>query len=167
MLAAARIEEVDPALRGVVMLARGDRKQARRALEEARKRGDNRKEVVGPLIQILIEEGEIARASAVALDIVESLSDEDTRKMAQIAFEGGAFDWSARLYEAVFAREGQADDAYEAARAAAKDGQDEKALRLLRNAVEAGFSDRARAWSDAALSALQREQGLETVVPRP
>jgi Zn-dependent protease len=157
----------DAALVAAVLAARGDAKDARRVLEQARAAGDDRKEIVGPLIQILIAEGEVPRAAAVALDIVESLSDEDARKMAQIAFGARAYDWAARLFETVLARTGSADDAYEAARAYAADGAHERALDLLGKAVSAGFSDRARAWSDAALEPLRAGHKLETVVPRP
>ncbi len=85
--------------------------------------------------------------------------------MAEIAFERGAFDWSAVLYEAIFRRVGLGEDAYGAARASAKDGNLEGAIEKMRR-VEAGFSDRARAWSDSALEAL-RGSGLEAVLPRP
>nr|AYM54124.1 hypothetical protein [Chondromyces catenulatus] len=158
---------VDPALVGAVHFARRDLREARRVLEAARASGDDRKEVVGPLIQILLEQGEVARAAAVAYDIIDSLSEEDARRMASIAFDGRAFDWSARLYEAIFERRGQPEDAYEAARAHAQDGAYERAIEMLRKAVESGFSDRARAWSDAALEALRADKNLETVVPRP
>lgn len=156
----------DPALAAAVHRALGEIRQARKILEEARAEGDDRKEIVGPLIQILIEQGEVPRAAAQALDIVDSLSDDDARKMAEISFDDGAFEWSARLYEAVFRRNGAGEDAYGAARANAKDGNVDRALELLREAVEAGFSDRHRAWSDAALAPL-RDGPLETVLPRP
>lgn len=157
----------DAALVAAVMIGRGDAKDARKLLEQTRAAGDDRKEIVGPLIQILIAEGEVPRAAAVAFDIVESLSDDDARKMAEIAFGARAFEWAARLYEAVFARTGAADDAYEAARAHAADGANDRALDYLARAVSAGFSDRARAWSDAALEPLRAGHKLETVVPRP
>ncbi|KYF95149.1 hypothetical protein BE17_32705 [Sorangium cellulosum] len=156
----------DPALVGAVHLALGELKQARKVLEAAREAGDDRKEVAGPLIRVLVEQGEVARAAAVALDIVEQLSEDDARRMAEIAFERGAFDWSARLYEAIFRRAGLSEDAYGAARASAKDGNRDRAIELLRRAVEAGFSDRARAWSDSALEALRGAE-LEAVLPRP
>lgn len=159
--------DVDPALVGAVHFAKRETNQARRVLEAARARGDDRKEVVGPLIQILIEQGEVARAAAIAFDIVDSLSEEDARKMAQLAFEHAAFDWSARLYETVFERQSQAEDAYEAARAHAQDGAYEQASEMLRKAVAAGFNDRTRAWSDKALEALRARDGLEALVPRP
>ena len=163
---ARKLGAPDAALVGSLHRALGETRQARKVLEEARAAGDDRKEVVGPLIQVLIEQKEIARAAAVALDIVDALSEEDARKMAEIAFEHGAFDWAGRLYEAVFRRNGEGEDAYGAARANAKDGNLERALELLQRAVEAGFSDRARAWSDSALESL-RNGPLETVLPRP
>ncbi len=157
----------DAALVAAMLIGRGETKDARKLLEQARAAGDDRKEIVGPLIQILIAEGEVARASAVALDIVESLSDDDARKMAEIAAGARAFDWAARLFEAVFARTSSADDAYEAARAHAADGANDRALDYLSRAVKAGFTDRARAWSDAALEPLRAGSKLEAVVPRP
>jgi Zn-dependent protease len=157
----------DVALVAAVLISRGDTRDARRVLEQARASGDDRKEIVGPLIQILIAEGEVARAAAVAFDIVESLSDEDARKMAQIAFGARSFDWSARLYEAIFARGHLADDAYEAARAFSAEGAHDRALDMLARAVSAGFSDRARAWSDAAFEPLRSGHKLENVVPPP
>ncbi|MEZ4311004.1 MAG: site-2 protease family protein [Polyangiaceae bacterium] len=157
----------DAALMSAVLIARGETREARKLLEQARATGDDRKEIVGPLIQILIAEGEVARAAAIAFDIVESLSDDDARRMADIAFTARAFDWSARLFEAVFQRTGAADDAYQTARAHAADGSNDRALDYLARAVSAGFSDRARAWSDAALEPLRAGHKLETVVPRP
>jgi Zn-dependent protease len=159
---------VDAALAAALLLARGERKEARRLLELARAQGDDRKEVVGPLIQVLLEDGEVARASAVAFDVVDSLSEDDIRRMASLSFEGGAFEWAGRLWEAAFARVHAAEDAYAAARARAKNGEADRALDLLRKAVAAGFSDRARAWSDAALASLRADsQQLEAVLPRP
>ncbi|MDC0744231.1 site-2 protease family protein [Polyangium mundeleinium] len=164
---ARKLGEVDPALVGAVHLAKRELSAARRVLEAARASGDDRKEIVGPLVQILLEQGEVARAAAIAYDIVDSLSEDDARKMAKLAFDGRAFDWSARLSEAVFERQKSAEDAYEAARAHAQDGAYERALDMLRKAVEAGFSDRSRVWSDKALEALRARSGLEAVVPRP
>ncbi|MDI3282082.1 site-2 protease family protein [Polyangium sp. 15x6] len=164
---ARKLGEVDPALVGAVHFAKRELNAARRVLEAARAAGDDRKEIVGPLVQILLEQGEVARAAAIAYDIVDSLSEDDARKMAKLAFEGRAFDWSARLSEAVFERQKSAEDAYEAARAHAQDGAYERALDMLRKAVEAGFSDRGRVWSDKALEALRTRSGLEAVVPRP
>lgn len=165
---AGKFGPVDAALAGTLLMARQRYADARRVLESARAAGDDRKEVVGPLIQVLLAQGEVARAAAVALDVVESLSEEDVRRMAELAFSGGAFDWSARLYEVVFRRERRAEDAYAAARGYAKLGDSAQALSLLRAAVEAGFSDGARAWSDAALSSLREEGGgLSAVIPRP
>jgi Zn-dependent protease len=164
---ARRLGEVDPALAGAVLLARGKTREARAVLEAARAAGDDRKVIVGPLIQVLLAEGEVARAAATALDIVDQLSEEDARKMAAIAFEAGTYEWAARLSEVVFSREGQPDDAYDAARAHARAGDNDLALDLLRRAVAAGFTDAPRAWSDAAFAALRVDHGLEAVLPRP
>lgn len=166
-----QIGEADLALVGWVLHQRGDGSGAREVLELARAGGDNRKEVVGPLIQILISQGDVERAAAIALDIVDTLSDDDARQMAKIAFDAGVYVWAARLSETMFNRSGLADDAYDAARGRALEGDHSAALALLRRAVAAGFSDAARAWSDAALeqirSSAEAVAELEAVLPRP
>ncbi len=164
---AQKLGDVDAALVGAVLLACGKPKDARAALEAARAAGDDRKEIVGPLIQVLIAQGDIARAAATALDIVEQLSEEDARRMASLAFDDGAFEWAARLWEAVFSRDGQPEDAYDAARAHARAGESRMALDLLRRAVAAGFTDAPRAWSDAALASVRADDAFEAVLPRP
>ncbi len=159
----------DLAMVGAIMLAEEREDEARKVLERARSQGDDRKEVVGPLIQILVRQNEVARAAAIALDIVDTLSEDDVRQMASIAFDHEAYAWSSRLSEAVFEREGKADDAYEAARSRALDGDPSGALILLRRAVAAGFTDAARVWSDKALEALRTSEiaaELEALVPR-
>jgi len=166
--AVAQLGQPDLALTAAIHIAKGNTREARRVLEMARASGDDRKEVVGPLIQLLIGSGEIPRASAVALDIIDALSSDDARRVASIAFDGRAYEWSARLSEAMFERDHAPEDAYEAARAHAQDGARERALELLRHAVEAGFTDRARAWSDAALEALRLGgPEFEAMLPRP
>jgi Zn-dependent protease len=160
----------DVALVGAVLLAKDELDAAREVLEGARALGDDRKEVVGPLIQILIKQGEVARAAAIALDIIDTLNDEDARQMAAIAFEREAWGWSARLYEALFERTDSPDDAYDAVRCRSLEGDLSGALALLRRAVAAGFSDAARVWSDKALERLRSDEvrtELETLVPRP
>jgi Zn-dependent protease len=163
---ARRAGEPDAALVGALAFAKGENAEAVRVLEAARKKGDERREVVGPLVQALLALGEFGRAASAALAIVDQLSAEDVRKMAGIAFEAGAFESSGRLCEALFARTRLGDDAYEAARGFAKEGDVERATDMLKRAVDAGFSDRARAWSDAALEAL-RAGTLGDVLPRP
>lgn len=160
----------DVALVGSVLLAKDELDAARELLEGARATGDDRKEIVGPLIQILIRQGEVPRAAAIALDIIDSLSDDDARQMATIAFENEAWGWSARLSEALFERNGSPDDAYDAVRCRSLDGDFSGAVALLRRAVAAGFSDAARVWSDKALEQLRNDDvrtELETLLPRP
>ena len=165
--AAKSLGDVDAALVGSTLQATGDLAGARRVLEGAHRKGDDRKEIMGPLIQILIQQGEVPRAAEAALSIVETLSEDDVRRMAEIAVEHRAFSWAARLFEASYQRAKSSEDAYAAARAHALDGQHDRAVEWLRHAVEAGFSDRARAWSDAALEALRTGPDLEAVLPRP
>lgn len=172
VLGALRREgEPDAALVAAILMAQDELGDARRLLEAARATGDDRKEIVGPLIQILIRQGEVARAAATALDIVETLSEEDARQMATIAFEHQAYPWAARLQEALFERTAAPEDAYDAVRSKALEGDLPGALTMLRRAVAAGYSDSARAWSDKALEALrssaEQADELEALLPRP
>ena len=162
-----RYGEPEVTLSAAVLMAQNELAPARALLEAARSRGDERKEVIGPLIQVLIRQGEVSQATGVALDIADALSVDDARKMAQIAYDHSAFEGAARLFEVVFEREKRPDDAYDAARARAQQGQPERALDLLRRAIDAGFSDRARAWSDSAFETLRAGSGLEALLPRP
>ncbi|MBW2527804.1 MAG: site-2 protease family protein [Deltaproteobacteria bacterium] len=166
LAALEQLGEIDKALAAAVLRAQGNPQLSRQVLEAARAEGDDRKEIVGPLIQILIEQGEVGRAAAIALDIVDSLSEDDARQMVTIASEAGSYPWASRLSEAVFERTGQAEDAYHAARNRALEGDEGAALILLRRAVAAGFSDAARAWSDAALEKLHGVE-LEALLPPP
>ena len=147
-----------------MLIALGELPRARALLEGARSAGDERKEVVGPLVQVLVAQGEVALAADAALGIVDALSDDDARHMAGLANTGGAFNAAARLYEAMFERRRLPDDAYEAARAEARGGQPERAIDMLRRAVAAGFTDRRRVLSDVALSAIPT---LDAVLPAP
>jgi Zn-dependent protease len=159
---ARRFGEPDAGLEGAVLLARRDLTRARAVLEAARAKGDGRKAVIGPLVQVLIAQGEVGRAAELALSIIDVLSEDDARKMADLASRHGVFAPAARLYDAIFQRLRLPDDAYEAARAEARSGRPDRALDMLRRAVAAGFRDRARVLSDAALAALPT---LDAVLP--
>jgi Zn-dependent protease len=166
----AGLGDPDRALVAAIALERGQRAEARTLLEMARARGDDRKEVFGPLIRILLEQGEVARAAAVALVCFDGLSTDDARTIADAAWEARAYAWSARLRDAAFARDRSPEDAYAAARAHAQDGAFDAALTSLSGAVGSGFADTARAWSDAALAPLRaspRASALEELLPRP
>ncbi len=113
----------DASLSGAILFARKDYAGARAVFESARAIGDDRKEIVGPLIQILIAQGEVARAAAIALDILDTLTIDAARKRAEFAFEQGAQGGAARLYDAVFERTHDAADASAAARARELDGE--------------------------------------------
>jgi len=166
----AQLGQPDKALVASLALARGQRVEARAILEIARAENDNRKDVFGPLIRILLEDGETARAAAVAVDCFEMLSTDDARTIAETAEGAKAHGWAARLFDACFARDHLPEDAYAAARSHAQDGALDPALQSLTGAVAAGFGDRARAWSDAALAPLRaapRDEALEALLPRP
>jgi Zn-dependent protease len=163
---ASRLGPIDPLLAALLLRSQGEVRAARRVLEEARANGDSRKDVAAQLIQLLLDAGEVSRAAAVAYDIVDQLSADDIRRMTELALSGRAFDWGARLSEALFQRDGDAEAAYVAARAHALGGATERALQWLRRATAAGLSQPSRAWFDEAFEGL-RDGGLATVVPRP
>ncbi|MEM9876448.1 MAG: site-2 protease family protein [Myxococcota bacterium] len=149
-----KLDAVDPAFEGALLLAEGKDEAARTVFEAARAEGDDRKEVVGPLIQLLIARDEVARAAAIALDIVATLSDEDVGQMAEIAAAHGAHRWSARLYEARFERGGDPEDSYAAAREHSREGDTQGALVSLERALRAGL-DAERVRGDEAFAGLR------------
>ncbi|NUR77839.1 MAG: hypothetical protein HOQ28_16325 [Thermoleophilia bacterium] len=148
-----RIAHGDPALVAAVALARGDEDAARRLLEAARAAGDDRKEVFGPLIQILLRKGEGARAAALALDTADGISTEDMRILASMIAASNEHHWTGRIYETVFKRDRNADAA-----------DPSKAVDMMRRAVQAGVTDSPRVWADEALVGIDE---LEHVLPRP
>lgn len=158
-----RMAHGDPALVASVAIARGDDMGGRRLLEAARAAGDDRKEVFGPLIQILLRQNEPARAAALALDCAESISSDDLRVLAGMTSEHGAPHWAARLHEQVFKRERNPEDAFEAARAYARASDPAKAIDMMRRAVQAGFTDSGRVYADQALVGIDE---LEHILPR-
>lgn len=160
----SRIARADNALVAAVAISKGDDMAARRLLEAARSQGDTRKEVFGPLIQVLLRQGEVARAAALALDCADSINAEDLRIVAGLVTDGGVHHWAGRIREVIFRRERTADDAFEAARAFARASEPGKALEYLRHAVSAGFTDTKRVYADEALVGLDE---LEHILPRP
>ncbi len=162
---AGMLGPVDPALGASIFRARGNIGDARKLLEKAYSSGDQRKEIAGPLIQILLEQKDTAQAAEIAVEIVDTLSEDDIRQMARLTFEGGQFSSAAKLWDTAFERENSAEDAYSAARAWASGGNRERAIASLQKAISAGFSDKKRAWSDTALTLLHKdEKHLETVL---
>lgn len=159
-----RIAHADPALVANVALAKGDGDGARRLLEAARAAGDDRKEVFGPLIQVLLRNGDPARAAALALDCADGISTEDLRVVAKLVADANIHHWAGRLFEAVFKRDRDPNDAFEAARAFARAADPSKAIDLMRRAVQAGFSDTRRVYADEALVGIDE---LEHILPRP
>lgn len=160
----SRIARADNALVAAVAISKGDDMAARRLLEAARTQGDTRKEVFGPLIQVLLRQGEAARAAALALDCADSINAEDLRIIAGMVTDGGVHHWAGRIREVIFRRERTADDAFEAARAFARASEPGKALEFLKHAVSAGFTDTKRVYADEALVGLDE---LEHILPRP
>lgn len=160
----SRIARADNALVAAIAISKGDDMAARRLLEAARTQGDTRKEVFGPLIQILLRQGEAARAAALALDCADAINAEDLRVVAGMVTEAGVHHWAGRIREVIFRRERTADDAFEAARAFARASEPGKALEFLKHAVSAGFTDTKRVYADEALVGLDE---LEHILPRP
>jgi len=160
----SRMAHTDPALLAAVAFAKDELAPARRLLEAARASGDKRKQVFGPLIQILLKQDEAARAGALAFDCIEALSTEDLRAIGGLVSDGGSHAWAGKLLEAAFKRDRDPNDAFEAARIFARAGEPRKALDLLRVAVQNGFTDVERVYADDALVSLD---DLDNVIPKP
>lgn len=150
-----RMGDVDVGLLGYLAFSRGEMQEAQKLLGSAVERGDDRREVFGALIQVELQNRNFDAACTHAEKLFDSLSTEDLRQIAAIAFEGGAFTGPSRILEKIFEREGEKEDAYLAARSAARAGTLQKAKDLLERAVRAGFSDRDRAISEGDLEALR------------
>jgi thioredoxin-like negative regulator of GroEL len=147
----AQIGSPDPALVANVALAQGRDIEARALFEARVAAGDDRREVFGPLIQILLQANDTQKASETALKFVDQLSSEDIRKIAELAESGGATKGAAMLLDQVWKRDAGPSDAYLAARAFAGANDHQRARELLRSAVKAGFSDRTMIERDRAI----------------
>jgi tetratricopeptide (TPR) repeat protein len=142
----------DAALVGNLAFAAGRLSEARGVLEKALADGDDRKEIFGPLIQILLRQDEVARAGDVALAHFESLSTDDARTLADLARAANAHGAAGKLREAAFTRERGGEDALEAARAYADDGAFPKAREMVDKAVAAGHVDAEAAKADPSIA---------------
>jgi hypothetical protein len=149
-----RLKEPDPSLSGNVALAAGRLSEARTLLEQAYRAGDRRKEIFGPLIQVLLRQDAADRASEIALDRFDSLSSDDARQVADIAIEGGALVSGAKLYERVALRERSRADTLSAVRAYSKAGDRSKAVEALKNAFIMGIVSESEVRSDTELGSL-------------
>ena len=143
---------IDPALLGNVVLATGRLSEARTILEKALGEGDDRKEVFGPLIQVLLRQDEVARAVEIGLAHLDSLSSDDARKLAEIAETAHVLAGAARLHEQIFLREHAGKDALAAARAHARAGSAVKARELADKAIASGAVDAEGVRSDPTLA---------------
>ncbi|HMR75796.1 MAG TPA: hypothetical protein PKD61_11800 [Polyangiaceae bacterium] len=139
----------DPYLQGAVALADGDQKTARSVLERARESGDRRPELVSLSVRVELEAQHFGRATELGEDLIGLVEPSELRQVAAAAAEHDAHGPAARLLEAVFEAEGDAEDAFAAAQGFARADQVDDALRTLSKAVKAGHPDAARAGSDA------------------
>jgi len=152
-----RIREPDRALTGNLSLAAGRLSEARSILEKAYIDGDRRKEVFGPLIQVLLRQDAHARAAEVALERFDALSSDDARQVAELALEGRAYIGAAKLFERVGSREKSRADVVAAARAYAKGGEPGPALDTLRKAFVNGVVSETDVRGDSELGPLLGE----------
>jgi hypothetical protein len=152
-----RIREPDRALTGNLSLAAGRLSEARSVLEKAYIDGDRRKEVFGPLIQVLLRQDAHARAAEVALERFDALSSDDARQVAELALEGRAYIGAAKLFERVGSREKSRADVVAAARAYAKGGEPGPALDTLRKAFVNGVVSETDVRGDSELGPLLGE----------
>ncbi len=144
-----RGERVDGFLESSVLEAEGKHADAAEVLAELRRRGDTRLEVTALWVRVLLAVGNFEKAARVTIDIFESTESDEARRVAAEAFEGGASLAAAMLFMKAFERDGEPQDAYDAARGFARAGDVDLALAALDRAVSAGHDpEQARADED-------------------
>lgn len=155
---------VDPFLEGAVHEADGDLDRAAAVLAAARERGDERPELAALLVKTLLGRRRFEEAARVAGDLVGLVPDTELRQVASTALDGHAAAAAARIWLALFEREHEAGDAWDAARALVRAGQRDAAIEALARAVDAGETQPDRARVDPDLALLSGDPRFETVL---
>ncbi|MEB2312978.1 MAG: hypothetical protein OZ921_11715 [Sorangiineae bacterium] len=151
---------VDPLLEGAVREADGELERAIGVLARAHDAGDARPELGALLVKVLLARKSFEEAGRVALKLVGQVPEGELREVAAQALAGGAPRRAARLWEALFERERQAGDAWDAARAFSRAGEPERAIEALASAIGGGApADRVR--EDPDLSRLAHDPRFE------
>lgn len=152
---------IDPFLEGAVHEADGDLERAAAVLSAAREHGDARPELAALLVKTLLDRQRFEQAAQVATDLAGQVPDDELREVAGQSLQGGAAARAAAVWMALFAREREPRDAWDAARALARAGQREAAIQALARAVDAGEGEPDRARADPDLAALAGDPRFE------
>ncbi len=155
---------VDPLVQGAVSEADGDLERASAVLADAREHGDTRPELAALLVKALLGRARFEQAAHVAADLAGKVPDDELREVATQALQGGAAAPAAQLWLALFDREQEPRDAWDAARALARAGQRGAAIEALARAVGAGEARPDRALRDPDLAELAGDPRFEHVL---
>ncbi len=139
----ASIRELDGDLEGAAMV-----------LSTARRQGDQRAELVGSLIRVWLKLHDYKQACALAASSVDSLSEEDVRRVGSETLAAGIFESAAQLFESLFRQSSAAEDALAAARGWVRGGRTEQAAELLEEAVKSELLNWNQVRSEPELSTL-------------
>jgi Zn-dependent protease len=131
----------DPGTLGGALAAADRHAEAIPLLEEALQRAPEATSA-GVLVATLLKEGRLDEALAALDRHAPIVSDQATRAVGAALFYAGRHQASQRLHEALFARAGVADDAYNVGCCLARLGRADEAVAWLRRAVDAGYADR-------------------------
>jgi Zn-dependent protease len=149
----------DPVIAGAVLLANGQERLASESLDHAL-RTDPRHWAVRELVALLIRRGDDVDA------VLKDVTPEGAVGAMTALYAAGRFAESAKWGERAVAGGTGPLVAYEAARAWARAGEPDRALRLLDDAAMLGFADVARVGADPDLANARALPGYEPVVRR-
>jgi len=107
-MARAARDEIDPYVLAAVSEADGDAARALSLVESARAAGDRRVQVAAMAVRLLLGAGRAPEASEIALEIADSIPDDDLEKLSATLAETGEVAAAARLRDVLGERRANA-----------------------------------------------------------
>lgn len=156
--------EIDALLRATLLEGEKRPDEALEVITKARATGDDRLDLAGLQVRLLLEAGRFEKAARATRDLVDLVPEEEARLVASQALEGGASYAAALLLMDLFQREEKPEDAYDAARGFARAAHPDAALEALDAAVRAGHPDPGRARSDGDLESIRSDERFEAAL---
>jgi uncharacterized protein HemY len=142
---------LDVLLRAAIYEADDDPEQAASELEQARRSGDQRPEVIGALVRVFVRQGRFQPACALAAEHLDQLDPSHLRQLAEQALAGQAALAAAHLWDALYQHEGRAEDALAGAIAFVRAERPDAARDLVARALASGDLDRGRLEAEGEL----------------